>query len=347
MRTFLFCLVCIFYGCNISEGGDNQSDKLEIVKLSEAIEKDPKNTTLLLLRADYNISSNNLESALFDLRECVLLDSLNSHFHYKLAKNYFELSKSSIKNEDYPMMSRYHLEKALEINTKDYRAHALLGELFLAFRVIDPKSYTKALYHLNRSLKIEYNQANTHMLLGYTFKFLEQESKAINCFMNSINVDPSFQEAYVQLGHIFHAKKDTTALTYYNNALKLYPKDTLVLYAKAMFYQDMLDWNSALESYSYLHKVSPFHANGHYNLGFIHMELGLYDVAANNFSDAIYSNSSFFEAYYSRGICFETLGNIAQAESDYKRAIAINANYVFAIDALKELRTKNTINKKQ
>ena len=69
-------------------------------------------------------------------------------------------------------------------------------------------------------------------------------------------------------------------------------------------FQNILDWNNALESYAELHKVNPFHSSGHYNLGFIHMELGLFDVAANNFADAIYSNSEFFEAYYSRGQLF-------------------------------------------
>ena len=71
------------------------------------------------------------------------------------------------------------------------------------------------------------------------------------------------------------------------------------------------------------------------------MELGLYDVATNNFSDAIYSDSEFYEAYYSRGSCFETLGNIAQAESDYKRAISINPGYIYAIEALESLIDKN------
>ena len=37
----------------------------------------------------------------------------------------------------------------------------------------------------------------------------------------------------------------------------------------------------------------------------------------------------------------ETLGNIAQAEVDYKRAIEINPDYTFAIDALKALDLRN------
>ena len=52
-------------------------------------------------------------------------------------------------------------------------------------------------------------------------------------------------------------------------------------------------------------------------------------------------NTAFYEAYYARGICFETLGNIAQAEVDYKRAIEINPDYKYAKDALQNLKTNN------
>ena len=67
----------------------------------------------------------------------------------------------------------------------------------------------------------------------------------------------------------------------------------------------------------------------------------LFLLAVNNFSDAIYSDNLFYEAYYSRGVCHETLGNIMQAEVDYKRAIEIDSNYVYAIEALQELQEKN------
>ena len=64
-----------------------------------------------------------------------------------------------------------------------------------------------------------------------------------------------------------------------------------------------------------------FNANTHYNIGFIHMELDLFDIAVNNFADAIYSNTAFYEAYYAEGFVLKHFGNIAQAEVDYKRAI--------------------------
>mgnify|MGYP006107592703 FL=1 len=334
MRIIALVTLLSFFSCGTTE--EKKEIKSEISLLSESIQKDPTNTNLLFGRATYNKAHNNLESVLFDLNQCVKLDSLNHTFHFLVAETYFELSKKPNANGKYPSLAKYHLTKAIQLNAKNEKYQALFGELMLAYA-----KYKEAIDYFNSSLKIEYNQAKTHMLMGYAFKQLEQDDNAINCFRNSVNVDPEFKEAFVQLGQMFHMKGDTTAVLYYDNALKIDPSDKMTLYNKALFYQSISNWNAALEAYADLHKVDPFHSSGHYNIGFIHMELGLYDVASNNFSDAIYGNSEFFEAYYSRGNCFETLGNIAQAESDYKRAIEINPDYTFAIEALKGLEEKN------
>ena len=334
MRNIAFAAALLLSSCGVKESG--KEEKTEIVLLSESIQNDPTNTALLLDRANYNRERNNLESALFDLNQCVQLDSLNPAFHHSVAVIYFELSKRPNANEKYPSLVKHHLTKAIQLNEKDEKSHALLGELMLAYA-----KYKEAIEHFNASLKIEYNQAKTHTLMGYAFKQLGQDDNAINCYRNAVNVNPEFKEGFAQLGDIFGLKKDTIAVVYYNNALQLDPTDELILYSKAMFYQSIMDWNAALEAYSDLHKVNFTHSNGHYNIGFIHMELGLFDIASNNFADAIYSNSEFFEAYYARGHCFETLGNIKQAEIDYKRAIEINPDYTFAIEALEQLQFKN------
>ena len=333
LRKLVF-LTLIFLTACVSD--EEKEQKTEIQILSEKITENPTDITLLNDRVEYNQAKNNLESVLYDLKEIVRLDSLNTDNHLKIATIYFELSKGKNGNPKYPSLVKHHLEKSINLDAKNAEAFSLMGELLLAYG-----KFSDAIKSFNTSLKINYNQENSHMLMGYTFKQLNQIDNAINCFRNAVSVNPEFKEAYVQLGQIFHQLGDTMAIEYYNNALNITKDDELVLYNKALFYQDMLDWNNALDAYAELHKVKPFHSSGHYNIGFIHMSLGLYDVAANNFSDAIYSNSEFFEAYYSRGNCFETLGNISQAESDYKRAIEINPEYKYAIEALGTLQKTN------
>ncbi len=328
-----FIALLILTSCNYSLEREKKS---EIQILSESIDRNPTDIDLLYSRVNYNKARNNLESALFDLKEIVRLDSSNAINQFNIAEVYFALSKGNHPISSYPSLVRYHLEKSIKIDAKNKQALNLMGELLLAYN-----RHEDAIESFNSSLKIDYSQERTHMLMGYAFKQLKQTDNAVNCFRNAINIDPEFFEAYMQLGQIFHLLGDTSALIYYNNALAINPHDEIALYNKALFYQSMLDWNNALESYAELHKIKPFHSNGHYNLGFIHMELELYDIAINNFSDAIYSNSEFYEAYYSRGNCFETLGNIVQAESDYNRAVEINSEYTYAIEALAVLKEKN------
>ena len=239
MRNIAFIAVLLLSACGVNDTEKNE--KSEIVLLSESIQNDPTNTALLLDRANYNKERNNLESALFDLNQCVQLDSLNNTFHYAVAEIYFELSKRPNANGKYPGLVKHHLTKAIKLNEKDEKSQALLGELMLAYA-----KYKEAIEHFNASLKIEYNQAKTHMLMGYAFKQLEQEDNAINCFRNAVNVDPGFKEAFVQLGQMFHMRGDTTAAIYYNNALNLDPTDEMILYNKAFFFQSIMDWNDAL-----------------------------------------------------------------------------------------------------
>ena len=148
----------------------------------------------------------------------------------KKSKNTKKKSKKARKsNTEYPKLIQYHLEKALELNKGHYKAHALLGEFFLAWSAIDFKSYKKAIHHLNTSLKIEYNQPRTHMYLGYTFKQINKHDQAVNCFQNAINVDPNYIDPYIELGQIFHIKKDSLAVIYYDNALRLSPNNIIAL----------------------------------------------------------------------------------------------------------------------
>ncbi|MBR77503.1 MAG: hypothetical protein CMD36_06255 [Flavobacteriales bacterium] len=338
-NLFLIFL-CFLFLISCAEKQENKNQQSEIVLLSKQISKEPKNIKLILDRVNYNLSKNNYESAIYDLKQCVLLDSLNADIRYKIGDAYFNLSKKSQKIE-HINSSILHLEKAVKIDKKNYLSLSLLGEIFLAFRGVDEKKFIQSLSYFKRSLEINYNQEKTHLLIGYVYKYLQNIDMAIKFFSNAININPKFKEAYIEIAHTYHLQKDTLAISYYNNALLLDSFDVQLLYNKAIFYQEIMDWNNALSSYSELHKVDPFHADGHYNLGFIHMELKLFDIATNNFSDAIYSNPNYYQAYYSRGICFETLGNIAQAESDYNRAIEINPSYDFAIKALKNIKKNN------
>jgi len=346
---FRFSYLCIlsffFLSCSeneIQKKNDNNEIKSEIQIISEKIENDPNNLELRLERVNYYKNRKQYDAALFNIKECLRIDSSNATVNYIASELYFQISKSNHNKVNFPNLALFYSDKAINLNNQFTSAYLIKGEILLALG-----EYMESISILNSALEIDFNLEKAHLLMGYCFKKLNDEKNAINCFNNSIIVNPEFLRGYEELGVLYHHKKDTLAITYYNNALKIDSLRINILYNKALFYHNVSkNYNLALEAYAKLHEVDPFHANAHYNLGHIHMELDLFDVAVNNFSDAIYSNSEFYQSYYSRGVCFEAIGNILQAETDYSRAIEINPNYSFAIDALKKLKEQNNKFKK-
>ena len=331
---FLFSL-SLFFSCQ-TNNNDSKAVKSDIVLLSEKINQNPNDINLILNRVDYNLNLKKYESALFDLNQCLSIDSLNSRCNFLAAFCYFEISKYDQTKSEYGKLALDCIKNSIEIDSDNFLAFSLYGEINIAYG-----RYKQAIDCFNKSLSKEYNQYKIHHLMGYAFKKLRQDDEAINCFQNSLNINPEYIEPYIELALVYQGMNDTLAETYYLNALKIDSSNVISLYNLALYYQSNFLYNKALETYNLLLAFDAFNANTHYNIGFIHMELDLHDVAVNNFADAIYSNPSFFESYYARGICFETLGNIAQAEVDYKRAIEINPEYNFAIDALENLNKNN------
>ena len=336
MRIYLFSIIfLLFFSCKSNDSKDDIL-KSEMTLLSEEIIKNPNNINALLDRANYNLEKKKYESALFDLKQCLSLDSLNSKCNYLASFAYFEMSKYDNTKVDYGKLALRHIRNSIENDERNYLALALYGEINIAYA-----RYKEAIDLFNKSLEIEYNQYEAHHLMGYAFKKLNQFDIAVNCFQNSININPDYLQSYIEAALVYQLKNDTLAETFYKNALKIDSSNIIVLYNLGLYYQNNHSYNDALDTYNGLLENDAFNANTHYNIGFIHMELDLFDIAVNNFADAIYSNSLFYEAYYARGVCFETLGNIAQAEVDYSRAIEINPEYSYAVDALDNLRTNN------
>jgi len=336
MRILFFFLFFIsFFSCN--NPTDNESDnKSQIEILSDDVNENPNDLQTLIKRAKYNLDQKKYESALFDLKQVIKIDSLNSECNYLAALCYFEISKYDKSKYEYGKLALFSIRNSIESDPKNFLALALNGKINIAYA-----KYKDAIDLFNKSLILEYNQYEIHHLMGYAFKQLDQFDNAINCFQNSISINPDFIEPYIEIALIYQTINDTLTTTFYKNALRIDSSNIIVLYNLALYYQNNLQYNQALETYNKLLNFDSFNSNTHYNIGFIHMELDLFDIAVNNFADAIYSNSVFYEAYYARGICFETLGNIAQAEVDYKRAIEINPEYKYAIDALQNLKNNN------
>ncbi len=298
---------------------------LALSTLNKQLLADPNNAELYYQRANYYLNDKQINNGLTDILHCVSIDSTKSNYYLTLSELYFASNKTS--------NSKAALEKSIQLD--DHNTEALLKLAELYFYV---KKTEQSFEYINRVLKINNYNAKAYYMKGMNYKELGDTAKAISSMQTAVEQDQSYYNAYMQLGILTGAQKKPLALQYYKNALRIQPNSTETWYDIGKYYQDMADWNKAIETYNTLLKIDPRFKNALYNLGVINL-VGLKDekAAVTNFSQAIQMDPSYVDAYYGRGVSYQTMGDKKNAVADFQTCLSINPQYEMAQIALKKL----------
>ena len=338
-RRILLLLIAAVVSASVMSCGNNPGDDngstdttsadsapAALEALNKQLLADPNNPDLYHQRAKYHLEKNkDVNSALRDMGSALKIDSTKADYFLTLSDLYFTMNKTG--------NAKAALEKAIEVDPKNTEAMLKLAELYLYVR-----KHQESINYINQALKIDQYNARGYFMKGMNYKEIGDTSLAISSMETAVEQDPQYYAAYVQLGLLYAAKKNPLAESYYNNALRLKPNSLEVLYNKAKFYQDMGNWNAAIQGYTELLKLDPSYKYAHFNLGVIHLvNLKVYDQALTHFSNAIQSDPNYKEAYYGRGTAYQSLGDVQNAAKDYSAALRIDPSYEPAAQALKAL----------
>ena len=121
---------------------------------------------------------------------------------------------------------------------------------------------------------------------------------------------------------------------YFEKIIKLYPNDMQNYYNYAKFFQDISDYQSALNYYDKAVQIDPNNKYLYYNMGFCSLQMQDYPLAINYFSNSISLDNSFLLAYHARAYLFELSDNEKKAEIDWKNCLLLDPSYLPAIEGL-------------
>ena len=84
-------------------------------------------------------------------------------------------------------------------------------------------------------------------------------------------------------------------------------------------------YQAAFACYDSILKIEPKFFAAYFNKGFVHLEyLQNYQGGIDEFTKAIVAFPGYYQAYYNRGLCYESMGLKASAEADYRAALKIS-----------------------
>ena len=323
---FLITVSCGDAGKNNLGKNDSLAPALKV--LFEKIERDPKNADLYYERAEYYFTQKDTKGAFDDMNKAIQLEPGKAKYHIRLSDYYFAQNRTR--------NTRNELIQAVQVEPKNTEALSKLGELYYLV-----KNYDSAVYYIDRSINCAPENAKPYYEKGMALKEKGDSAKAAASFQTAVEKDPKYYDAFLQLGNIFGAHKDKLCIEYYNNALKLDPKSTDVMYGMGLYYQNIGDKNNARLLYSQLIQLDPKNAYAVYNLGYISLVLDKDPRKAKDlFDKAMVVDPNYADAVYMRGVCFEKLGDKKNAAADFNAAILIDPEHELAMNGLRRLSEK-------
>jgi tetratricopeptide (TPR) repeat protein len=290
-----------------------------LIDLNERIKRSPNNADNYFERAKYFFEiKNDYDAAMADMGRVFLIDSTRVDYFLTLSDLYFTKGlATSVKSS---------LDKALELEPNHIEARMKLAELQLYL-----KNYKDVLKNLDMILKTDKYNAKAYFIKGIAFKELGDTLKAVSSFQTTVEQDPEYYNAYMELGILFSARKHKFALDYLTNALKIKPSSIEAWYAIGIFCQENGLFDRAQEAYNNILEIDPDYENAHYNLGYIHSEyLQDFETAIKHYTNAISANPNYVDAHYMRGFCYERLKNKEMALENYKMTLKISPDYTLA-----------------
>ena len=312
----------------VEQKKDSLIDKInspELKAINAELIKSPDDASLYDQRAKIYILLKQYDEAVGDALRATKIDSTKAEYYVTLADVYFAFNKTRAAKE-----TLEYIVKKYPDNTE---AHLKLGELFFLV-----KQYEPAIAEINKALKIDVNLARAYYLKGCVFKEMGDTAKAVSSMETAIEQNNKYFEAFVDLGILYAVRKNPLAFQYYDNALRLRANDENVLYAKAKLLQDIDKVDESLFEYEKILVVNKNNTQTLYNMGAIYLGKKKDALKASDyFSKAIAVDPKYTEAYFARGVCYESMKDIVNAKADYNMCLQVTPNYEPAIEALNNL----------
>ena len=301
------------------------AEKSDVDIISESIMSDSLNADLYVQRARLNLTNEKVSLAIRDINSALSIDKKNIDALLVLADIYYALG-----DEDNILLT---LNKACEYAPLDTRPIIKLSELsFLQ------GNFRMAGAYVDKALEMDKYNPKAYYMRGMLAMTESDTVSALKNFMTSRMQQSEFVDPLIQIAHIYTAKNDTLAKSFFKEAMTVDPDNYYLTYDYAMYLQENGFPEEALSCYDSLLKIMPDNVDFNFNKGYVYLVyLGENELALESFNKVLQLDPTNTDALFNVGRTYEQMGDYINAKSIYLQILRNNPDYQLAIDAVNRI----------
>jgi tetratricopeptide (TPR) repeat protein len=287
-----------------------------LTEINAFIQRNPTDGKLYRIRSQILLDSGRYKEALSDAR---LALSFNPDDVY----NFVVVGKAhrALGQIDSALMACHTAEQA---GFSDPDNFLLLGDLYLVIR-----QYKKSLDYLNKALKLAPFEPRIYFLKGMVFWEEKDTVKALSNWQTSIEQDVNYADGYTRLAIYYMDKKQyEVAEQFLRSGLRLRPEDAYLNYDMGVFLNYKHFPDSAVPFYEKAIRLDKNLGAAKLNLGLIKFQKGAYAEAIPLLEPVAAEDPKNETVSYYLGLSYRNTGDLEKAESQLKRTVDLNREYV-------------------
>lgn len=300
----------------------------QLVNLTDAIGRSKRDGSLYARRAMVLLHKGELDQALADANEAILLTRNNPAHYFVKAQVLYLMGR----NEE-------ALPLALRAERNSYESaslYLLLTELYL-----DQRDYPKAGRFALQALELAPDDAQAVYFQGRVQEMNGDTSAAMTQYRHAIALQPDFALPHRELASLYLARQEPKlASTHANKVIRLMPKDAMAWYYKGVLQLQTQRRDSALLSFEHaLSLAGDTLQDAHYQIALLQHGLGEYGLALQHL-EAAPKYSRTLKYLSVRASSLERVGENLAALRTYERMLAIEPKHTYAVQSVARLRYK-------
>ena len=323
----LFSMGILLTQCKKSPTGDEgmgATGDPTIDALTEAIKATPNDPDLYMQRSQIFYDRQAYDQAIKDLAQVMKLDSMNLKAHHLLADVYMDSYQSALALKT--------MERAAALYPDSIHTKLKLSEFQLIL-----KQYDAALNTIADIMKISPGDPEGLFMLGMIYKDQGKTDLAIGAFQSAVERNPDMVDAWVILGDLMDRTHNPLAIQYFDNAVRVAPKNVAAWHAKAYYLQNNNKVDEALEIYRHIHSLDAQYPEAYLNASILLMYRDSLDAAMKELDILEKIDPSNAAAWFYKGKIYHLKGMKTEAKAAYEQALRLDENYDQAKDGLQEL----------